>query len=349
LKRKSMNTPTPARALRVGLIGAGGIADQRLIPALSRLPGAIFWSVLGRDKSRTEAFALRHQAGAPSGQTAFTDLATFLADPALDAVIIASPDRLHAEQAIACAAAGKHIFVEKPLATSNVDADRVAAAVEAAGVCLAVGYHLRFHAGHKIVAEMIADKRLGRLQHMHVNWAFQSSPADWRNSAASGRWWSLAAVGTHCLDLVEWLMVPSCGAVVDLACALHTDEHGGPHDESSVISLRFASGATATIVCNMNYTSSRLLEISGSKGAVVCVDTLGPRGTGAISFNRQILLFTPVDPYEAELADFVAAASDATGGTRPRVDVAIGLRNVVLLERAAAAAVGAVSVKKENS
>lgn len=320
---------TNDKPLRVGLIGPGTIADQRLIPGLCRLPGVVFWSVLSRDLGKAQAFAERHKASAP--QAAFTDLKQFLSDPDLDAVIIAVIDPLHAEMAIACCKAGKHVFIEKPMATTVDDAKRVVAAAEEAKVKVAVGYHLRFHAGHKEVARMIEEQALGRLLHMHVSWSYQSSPDDWRNASGTGRWWSLAAVGTHCLDLISWLMVPSCGPIVDVQSTLNSDVHGGPHDESAVVMLRFASGATACVVAQMNYTSIRAVEIVGSKGAVLCLDTLGPRGSGTISHNRQNVPFVVCDPYQAELADFVAAIR---GGNSPLVNAGDGLANVNLLELA---------------
>lgn len=125
--------------LHVGLVGPGGIAEHRLAPALGRIPGAMLWSVCSRDIQRSLSFALRHGARGP----VHDDLDEMLADPALHAVILATPDRLHAAQAIAAARAGKHVFVEKPMATSVADAEAMRAAAEAANIKLAVGYHLR--------------------------------------------------------------------------------------------------------------------------------------------------------------------------------------------------------------
>src|SRR6185436_5427085 len=130
--------------LRIGILGPGLIADQKLAPALRRVPGACLWSVLSRDRARAAAFAARHGATAPA--PAFTEIEAFLADPGLDAVIIASPDRLHAREATLAAAAGKHVFVEKPMATSVDEARAMVNACAAAGVRLGVAYHLRFHA-----------------------------------------------------------------------------------------------------------------------------------------------------------------------------------------------------------
>ncbi len=83
--------------IHVGLLGPGKIADRYLIPALARVPGARFWSVLSRDAARAAEFAARHHAASPL--PAYTDVDAMLADPALHAVIIATPDGLHAEQA----------------------------------------------------------------------------------------------------------------------------------------------------------------------------------------------------------------------------------------------------------
>ncbi|HKK73214.1 MAG TPA: Gfo/Idh/MocA family oxidoreductase, partial [Candidatus Krumholzibacteria bacterium] len=99
--------------VRFGLIGPGRIADRRLAPALRHVEGAQLWSVLSRDPERAAAFAHEHEAAAAQPTPATLD--TMLADDELDAVIVATPDKLHAEQAVAAARAGKHVFVEKPM------------------------------------------------------------------------------------------------------------------------------------------------------------------------------------------------------------------------------------------
>jgi len=319
----------PARPIRVGVIGPGSIAGERLVPALSRLPGAQFWSVLSRSEERAQAFAAAHKAGSP--RPAQTDLAAFLADPLLDAVIVASPDRLHASQALAAARAGKHIFVEKPMATSSQDAQAVVAACREAGIRLAVGYHLRFHAGHRLVQAALQEGTIGQLHHMQVCWTMKAPPGDWRASAETGRWWSLGALGTHALDLVRWMMMPACGQIVQAQSVLSNGVYGGPHDETALVSLRFASGATAQVVTSVVFRAPRLVEIFGSQGSVSCLDTLGPRGAGQIMVAGQPLSFTVQDPYEAELANFLSSIANQA---HLEVDGLEGMENIVLLERA---------------
>lgn len=317
------------KTIRVGLIGPGSIADERLIPALSTIEGAVFWSVLGRDQGKAEQFAEKHGAKAP--QAAFSDLGTFLADPELDAVIIASPDKLHAEQAIACAKAGKHVFVEKPLATSAKDARAIVKACKTAKVKLTVGYHLRYHAGHRKVFALIGDpvtSPIGVIRHINVSWTLQSKVADWRADGKLGQWWSLAALGTHSLDLVTWLLKGD--KVKSTSCVVSSPVFGSAHDETSLVGLVFESGVTAQILSSVIMRAPRVVEIFGSKGVIRCVETLGPRGTGTITVNGEELKFDPVDPYSGELKDFVASVQ---ADQEPSVTGAEGAANVALLER----------------
>lgn len=322
--------------LRVGIAGPGAIADQRLAPALASVTGAELWSVLGSNQERANAFAARHGARAP--QPAHADLAAFLADPALDAVIITAPDRLHAPLALAAAAAGKHLLVEKPLTTSVADAEAVVAACRRAGVRLGVGYHLRHHAGLRSLAAAVEAGRIGRLLHLRVTWTFRErNPQNWRAGSELGRWWSLAATGTHALDLVRWFMRSAgAGDLVELRSLTSHSVYGGPHDETAIVALRFASGATAEILSSVLFRAPRNVEIYGSAGSALAEEVLGPHGQGRIAIHdtdgfHEPLTYKFQDPYAGEIADFVAAIRD---GRDPVVSGEEGRANVRLLERA---------------
>lgn len=319
-----MDAPAP---LRFALLGPGRIADQSLAPALAAARGACLWSVLSRDLGRAQAFARRH--GARSPHPAYTDLDALLADPELDAVLIASPDRLHAEQAVAAAQAGKHVLTEKPMAAERAQCRAMVQACAAAGVRLGVAYHMRWHAGHRALAAMAHAGALGELRHMRVQWARkQESDANWRARPQVGRWWSLAGVGTHCVDQVRWFLMPSCGEVAEVASVISNAVWGSPHDETAVLALRFENGATAEICTSVLFDAPRLMEVYGSDGHAVCTGTLGPAGNGRIVVGEQELGYAPVDPYVGEIEDFVAAVRD---GREPEVAGEEGARNVDIL------------------
>ena len=317
--------------INIGIIGPGRIANDVLAPAVSQVEGAALWSVLSRDLTRATAFAETHNAQSPN--PAYTDLKQLLADPELDAVVIATPDKMHAEQVIACAEAGKHVLVEKPMATDVADAQAMVDACNSADVRLAVAYHLRWHDGHRKLVDLIRSGNLGNLRHMRAQWTWKADDANnWRASAEVGRWWSLAGVGTHCLDLIRWVMVPSCGEVVSIKGVISKAVWGGPHDETAVVSMRFASGATAEFCSSVLFESPLKAEIYGESGYALCDGTLGRYGQGTLDVNGKPLDFQVVNPYAGEIRDFVASIHEKR---LPEVDGAEGLRNVELLVAAA--------------
>ncbi|MEZ6194140.1 MAG: Gfo/Idh/MocA family oxidoreductase [Planctomycetota bacterium] len=305
--------------IEIGIIGTGSIADTSHGPALGKLRGARLWSVLSRDRERAFAFAARH--GAAAEQPAFGDLESFLADPRLDAVIIASPDRRHAEHIVAAARAGKHVLVEKPMVISEEEGHAAVAACADADVRLGVAFHLRWHAGHRMARERIAAGALGELRHLRLHWTFAGDPANWRARPELGRWWSLAANGPHLLDLCRWF-APEGGAIEEARAVLSHAVYGGPHDETAVVALRHASGLTAEIVTSVLFDSEPRVEIYGTKGAMQAVGTLGRHGSGRIFLGGEPLVFEPVSPFVGEIQDFVDAIAE---GRAPEVDGESGL------------------------
>lgn len=320
--------------LNLALLGTGRIADTQLAPALAETAGVQLWSVLSRSAARAEDFANRHNAQSPS--PAHTSLDALVEDSSLDGVIIATPDRLHADQAIVAARAGKHVLVEKPMATSTEEAAAMIRACDDAGVRLGVAYHMRWHGGHRMAAGAVRAGDLGAVRHMRVQWSLQApDDKNWRASPEVGRWWSLAGVGTHCLDLIRWLMMPSCGEVEAVGSVVSRSLWQGPHDETAVAVLRFESGATAEFCSSVQFAAPSRVEVYGSAGYAICENTLGPHGGGTLIMKTGELRFTRVNPYLGELADFVAAVEE---GRPPEVDGREGQRNVELLTRIAASA-----------
>lgn len=141
--------------IRIGIIGAGnnGAGNARRLAAHS-------------DRCKVVAVAdpqaeLASRLADELGAKAVSDMAGFLDD--VDAAVVSSPNFLHAEQAVALAEAGKHIFVEKPMALSTADADRMAAAVEKAGVASIVGFSVRFDATVQAMVKLYREGALGEM------------------------------------------------------------------------------------------------------------------------------------------------------------------------------------------
>ena len=312
------------------ILGTGSIADDQHAPSLRLAKGGQLWSVLSREMRKAENFAKRHQA--KSSHPAHTDLTSLLSDPEIEAVIIASPDKLHAGQVIAAAQAGKHVLVEKPMATDVESARAMVKVCQDNKVQLGVAYHLRWHNGHRKLVGMVRNGDLGRLHHVRVQYTWDGGDgSNWRASPEVGKWWSLAGTGTHCLDLIRWILLPTCGEFETLKSIISKKVWKGPHDESAVVSMCFESGATAEFFSSVLFESPSRLEIYGAHGYAICVDTLGRHGGGTIRTHKGKIEFHPTNPYVAEIEDFISAIKE---NRPPEVDGQEGLRNVELLLQA---------------
>jgi predicted dehydrogenase len=317
--------------LKVAMIGPGGIAHRKLLPALAKTDKLQLWSVLSRSKERAQKSADEYGAASPT--PAYDNLDALLADPDLDAVIIATPDKLHAEQTIAAAKAGKHVLCEKPMTTTVADAEAMVAACRDANVKLGIAYHLRWHAGLRPLHADVTGGALGTLRHMRVQWSFQApDTSNWRAGRDVGHWWGLAGVGTHCLDQILWFMTPTCGPVVEVKSLIARDVFKGPNDETALIMLRFENGATADLCSSVLFQAPTQFEIYGTEGYVRGEDVVAVTGEGRLFLNGAAHPFTPVDPYVGELEDF----ADAIANDRPpEADGDMGLLNTKILVEAA--------------
>jgi predicted dehydrogenase len=139
-----------------GLIGCGDIARRRVAPALRDLENCELVAVSRADAARAEAFAA--EFGARRWHADWRELIT---DPEVEAVYVATPVRLHAEQAVAAAEAGKHVLCEKPMALSAAECERMNAAAEACGVRLGVAYYRRFYPVVERVGEILRSGEIG--------------------------------------------------------------------------------------------------------------------------------------------------------------------------------------------
>jgi predicted dehydrogenase len=153
----------PAAPVSVGVVGLG-YWGPNLARNFDALPGAELRWCCDADAAVRERLAVRHPG------TRFTgDLDDLLDDPALDAVVLATPVPTHAALAVRVLEAGKHCFVEKPLAQSVADAERALEAARAAGRVLMVGHLLQYHPGVNKLKEIAASGELGTIHYIYGN------------------------------------------------------------------------------------------------------------------------------------------------------------------------------------
>ncbi len=319
--------------LNVAIIGTGGISESALTPAIMESSRVRLHAIVSRDLNRAGSFAAKFKADDEEDAVrVFDSLDACLSDNELDAVVIATPDKMHAEQTIAAAEAGMSVLVEKPMATSVAEAESMVKACDDAGVTLAVAYHARWHRGHRKLAQMVHAGDFGEIRHARAQWTFQAPDAgNWRAHDELGHWWSLAATGTHCVDWISWMLEPACGELVDVSSVISRDVLGSAHDETASISLLYSSGATAQLTSSVLFNAPGRCEIYGSSGYAVGVGTLGRGGGGEIITGDGALEFRESNPFVGEINDFADAV---VTGREPEVSGEEGLRNVEILIRA---------------
>lgn len=308
--------------MRVGLLGVGdaGTHHARALVA-AHAEGVVTWTAVGaRDIVKTAEKCA--ELGMPS-DTRVVSPDELLAGALCDAVIIATPDGLHHAHVMAALGAGMHVLVEKPLALTMIDASDILAAARDKDRVVQVGYHLRHHAGHERVHAELAD-RIGELRTIYVRWAWPDPAVDgWRAHGTNARWWALAALGTHAIDLALWL---ANAPVTDAVCVREPTQG---IDRAAEVSLRFATGALAHVSVAVTHRAQPLIAIAGDIGEIVCDGTLGARGAGTITqYPNRAIDFTPENPYLRQLRAFAVRCA----GEGPRID-AHAITNLELLHR----------------
>jgi predicted dehydrogenase len=212
-----------------------------------------------RDPARL-AFATEH--GVPVADA----LEAALADPAIDAVILATPHALHTAQIAMVAKAGKHVFCEKPLALTRADAQASLAACAAANVKLGIGHERRYEAAITEARAILRAGQLGTIMHVEANFSHDklaNVPAgDWRASPKDAPAAGMTAMGIHLTDLYLDLFGPITEVYASTASRVAYKETG---DVISVL-MRFASGATGYLNAILVTPLYIGLTIFGSEG-----------------------------------------------------------------------------------
>lgn len=294
--------------VRFALVGTSGHASRVAAPALQRCADTLLLGACGSQPDRGAAFAARH--GLPR---AYASLDRLLADPEVDAVWICSPNHLHGAQAIRCAEAGKHVLVDKPLATSEADAAATIDAARRTGIVLRVGYQHRFRPAHRRLFDLLRAGVVGDvgIVRVHRCWRYpyyadmEASP--WRWSAAASGGWVINDLGSHLIDLMLWLTGLQArvigAALASQAFAVETEDTAALLVSlgDRAIGIVETSGAAAS-------PGSRI-EVHGSRGWIRAEGTLTGAGRVCTSAGDEARFPepAPLEPYVAQLGDLAGA------------------------------------------
>lgn len=203
---------------------------------------------------------------AARGLAATGDLQDALDDPRVAAVVLCSPHRFHAEQIVAAAEAGKHVFCEKPFTTTVAEADAALDAVAAAGVGLGIGHERRFEPPVRDLQELCRSGGLGTPLVFEGNFSqdkFLALPSDnWRLSPDEAPVGPLSATGIHLVDLAISIL----GEPSEVWARLSTRATTFANGDTLTVTLGFADGATAAITAVLTTPFFGRICVLGSEG-----------------------------------------------------------------------------------
>ncbi|MEB3366508.1 Gfo/Idh/MocA family oxidoreductase [Saccharopolyspora mangrovi] len=262
-----MTSPTqhPRRAdeLRLATIGAGRIGANHAELVARRIPGARLAAVADPVPEAAQRLAAQLDAEAMTTEEV-------LQNPGIDGVLITAPARAHTELVVAAAAAGKHVFCEKPMAVSLPDADRAIRATEDAGVILQVGFNRRFAPGFAAARDTVVRGKVGTPQILR---SLTRDPGPFLGDPTRIPQWTIfLETLIHDFDALCWLNPGSAPLQVHaFADALVSPEaKAAGHLDTAVVSIRFDNGAIATADANFSaaYGYDVRAEAFGSAGMV---------------------------------------------------------------------------------
>ncbi|MFD4192539.1 Gfo/Idh/MocA family protein [Amycolatopsis thermoflava] len=249
--------------LRGGVVGCGNVAGNHAA-AYRDLPGVELVACSDVDPSRAAAFAARYGAAAATPEELF--------DLGLDVVSVCTPHPTHEAVVTQAAAHGVHVLCEKPIAIDLGAAARMVAACEAAGVILGVLFQRRFWPAAQRIRAAIDDGTLGEpiLGHasvlLHRDTSYYTADA-WRGTWATDGGGVLMTQAVHNIDLLQWFL----GEAVEVSAAHATVKHGAAIEveDTAVATLRFASGALATLSASTALTPGlgTRVQVTGRTGA----------------------------------------------------------------------------------
>jgi predicted dehydrogenase len=273
------------------------------------------------------------------------DLSDLLVDPRIDAIVFATPHSEHTIQVERAAAAGKHIFMEKPLALDVAGARNAVLAAQRAAVVLGVGFQRRFNPSHLEIKARMNQGLLGTLVHCAaeamVSGALFMPNDTWRSDPRETPGGAMTPVGIHVLDG----MIDLFGEIEEVFC-LNLRRGGGPVDDTTSVLLSLRNGASANLISSLATARNSRMVVYGTKGFVEATKTTSETlrfvpvvppslPPGATTPKPEVMEFPSTDTERASLEAFADAIVSGTLFPIPAEELIHGVAAFAAIVRSA--------------
>ena len=316
--------------LNIGLIGAGRIGRLHAGNLATRIPNTRLAAVADIDLNAAKSVAAEMNV-----ETAVTDYAELLSDKDLHAIVICSATDTHTQIIIDAAAAGKHIFSEKPLDLDLTRIDKALQAVEAAGVKLQVGFNRRFDPNFRRVKEMVADGKIGEPHILRITSRDPEPPPLEYVKTSGGIFLDMTI---HDFDMARYITGSEVEEIYVIGGVMIDPRIGELGDlDTAIITLRFENGVIGTIDNSRQavYGYDQRIELFGSEGMISTENETLDRHTYSNADGIQsplplyFFLERYTESYLREMQSFVDSVENDTPlevtGADGRAPVVIGL------------------------
>lgn len=262
-----------AKKFGFGVIGCGSIAEIAHFPSIAKTEGAELISVCDINPETASKAATKWGA-----RQSFTDYREMLdRSDGLQAVIIATPNNMHRNQAIAAAKRGLHVVVEKPLAITNHEAWDIVNACREHRVKLMVGCDRRFWTHNQWAKKLVEDGVIGDVlmsrASLHEHWFnYQNHVArtDFRLKCEVAGGAAISDTGAHAIDLLTWLNGSKVKRVVGMAKRMAMPDSYTQCDDTAWVLMEFENGSTGCVHCNrFSHAVSQATELYGTEGTIM--------------------------------------------------------------------------------
>lgn len=301
----------------VALVGAGNLARWAHLPNLKKTPGVRLRAIHSASGARGKSYAVRFGAGYCA-----TDYDEILKDPEIQVVVIVSRNPQHASQALAALRAGKHVFVEKPMALTREECGELFRAVEETGKQLTVGFNRRYAPTYLALKNEIRKRTGPAVLNCRVN-SPGISGSYWMADPAIGG--AILGEACHFVDLMYWLLESE--PVEVSAYSLPTNQKDPIGENNLVAAFRFADGSIANLTyCTVGSRTSggeRLEVFSPGLGATAADFKQSVLRSGTVRKNSS---WFAEKGYEAQMRAFFASLKQ---GKAPDITVLDGVRSTL--------------------
>jgi predicted dehydrogenase len=324
--------------VRIGVVGAGAIAQLTHLPVLAKMRGAQLVALCDNDRPKARALADRFGI-----RDVFTDIEDLLEFDELDAVVIATPNHLHEPHVLSALASKRHVLCERPLALTSRGVERILTAASRSGCTVTVGNNHRYRTDVQTLSRFIAGGELGKIVGMRAGAYHFKRPDDgWRSRRAESGGGAFLDHGVALLDLALWLAdFPDL-----LRVAAHMDRARGTGavEETMLAQLESAGGGGVSFSFDVSsaYVGEEerwWFEVLATRGSarlspLRVVKELNGRPTDVSPAGAAGRESAFIQSYRAELAHFLAVVRGETAYEAPADQAALH-RTVEAIYRAA--------------